>query len=83
MTKMKVDAGVQSGTVLRIKGKGMPALRGGSRGDLHVRLQLETPRHLDGAVKKALEELRGKLTEKNYPEAQEFKRTAGNFMEKM
>lgn len=83
MTKMKVEAGTQSGAVLRIKGKGMPALRGGSRGDLHVVLQLETPRHLDGEAKKMLAELQSKLSEKNYPEAQEFKRTAGPFMGKM
>ena len=83
MTKMKVEAGTQSGAVLRIRGKGMPALRGGSRGDLHVALQVETPVKLDGDAKKLLEELREKLTEKNFPQAEEFKRTAGPFLGKM
>ena len=83
MTKMKVEAGTQSGAVLRIKGKGMPALRGGGRGDLHVKLQVETPVHLDSASKKLLEELQKKLSEKNYPQTEEFKRAAGPFLGKM
>jgi molecular chaperone DnaJ len=83
MTKMKVEPGVQSGAVLRIKGKGMPALRGGGRGDLHVRLQIETPVDLDSETKKLLAELQSKLEEKNYPQAREFKRIAGPFSGKM
>jgi molecular chaperone DnaJ len=61
----------------------MPALRGGGRGDLHVKLQVETPVHLDGATKKLLEELQKKLSEKNYPQTEEFKRAAGPFLGKM
>ncbi len=83
MTKMKVEAGTQSGAVLRIRGKGMPALRGGSRGDLHVELHVETPVKLDSDTKKLLEELKNKLSEKNYPQAEDFKRTAGPFLGKM
>lgn len=83
MTKMKIDAGTQSGSVLRIKGKGMPSLRGGSRGDLHVRLQVETPVGLDGETKKQLEAIQSKLTEKNYPKSQDFRKIAGPFLGKM
>ena len=83
MTKMKIKPGTQSGAVLRIKGKGMPSLRGGSRGDLHVRLQIETPAALDGEVKKQLEEIQSKLSEKNYPQSQEFRKVAGPFLGKM
>ena len=83
MTKMKIDAGTQSGTVLRIKGKGMPSLRGGSRGDLHVRIQMETPVNLDKDTKKLLEELQAKLTEKNYPQTEAFRKTAGPFLGKL
>ncbi|MBE6368779.1 MAG: molecular chaperone DnaJ [Lentisphaerae bacterium] len=83
MTKMKIEPGTQSGAVLRIKGKGMPALRGGARGDLHVRLQIETPVKLDGDVRKKLGELQQKLGSKNYPAAEEFKKTAGPFLGKM
>ena len=82
MTRMKVEAGTQSGAILRIKGKGMPALRGGSRGDLHVKLQIETPVSLDSEAKKLLEELQKKLTEKNYPQGREFKKVAGPYLGK-
>jgi catechol 2,3-dioxygenase-like lactoylglutathione lyase family enzyme len=49
----------------------------------HVALQVETPVKLDGEAKKLLEELKEKLTEKNFPQAEEFKRTAGPFLGKM
>jgi molecular chaperone DnaJ len=39
-------AGLQSGDVLRLHGKGMPPLRGGRNGDLLVQVVVETPRHL-------------------------------------
>ena len=41
--KMNLSAGTQSGTRLRMKGKGMPGLRGGSRGDQYVQINVETP----------------------------------------
>lgn len=42
--KMKVPAGTQSGSVFRIRGKGIPrASGGGGRGDCHVRVTVETP----------------------------------------
>ena len=52
-----VPAGTPSGHVARVKGKGLPGLRGG-RGDLHVRLRVWVPTRLSGADKKLLEELR-------------------------
>jgi len=52
-----VAAGTPSGQVARVKGKGLPGLRGG-RGDLHVRLRVWVPTRLTGADKKLLEELR-------------------------
>jgi molecular chaperone DnaJ len=38
--------GLQSGDVLRLPGKGMPAVRGGRSGDLLVQVVVETPKHL-------------------------------------
>ena len=83
MTKMKIEPGTQSGSVLRIKGKGMPSLRGGVRGDLHVRIQVETPVNLDKDTKKLLEDLQARLTEKNYPQTEAFRKTAGPFLGKL
>jgi molecular chaperone DnaJ len=52
-----VPAGTPSEHVVRLKGKGLPGLRGG-RGDLHVRLRVWVPTKLAGPERKLLEELR-------------------------
>ena len=54
---MKIPSGIQSGQILRMKGKGFPKVRGSSRGDQLVRVQLETPKSLSSKQKKLLEEL--------------------------
>jgi molecular chaperone DnaJ len=43
---VKIAPGTQAGTVLRLKGRGLPHLGSGSRGDLHVRLGIWTPERL-------------------------------------
>ena len=55
--KLKIPSGIQSGQILRMKGKGFPKVRGSSRGDQLVRVQLETPKSLSSKQKKLLEEL--------------------------
>ena len=52
-----VTAGTASGHVARVKGKGLPGLRGG-RGDLQVRLRVWVPSKLSAPERKQLEELR-------------------------
>ena len=42
-----VEPGTQPGASLRIRGKGVPHLRGTGRGDLHVHLDVRTPTKLD------------------------------------
>ncbi|MCC6347999.1 MAG: molecular chaperone DnaJ [Candidatus Eisenbacteria bacterium] len=54
---LDVSAGTASGQVVRVRGKGLPGLRGG-RGDLQVRLRVWVPSRLAAAEKKLLEELR-------------------------
>ena len=53
---LKVPAGIQTGTVLRIKGKGIPNLRGSGRGDEHVRVKVTTPQKLSTKQKELLKE---------------------------
>jgi molecular chaperone DnaJ len=55
--KQVLRAGIQSGDVLRIGGKGMPSLRGGRRGDLLAQLIVETPRHLNQRQEELFREL--------------------------
>src|SRR5580700_3114179 len=52
---LKIPAGTQSGTTFRLRGKGMPHLRGGSQGDQLVRVQIEVPTSLTAEQRKALE----------------------------
>lgn len=52
---LKIPAGTQSGTTFRIKGKGMPSLRGGHQGDQIVRVHVEVPSKLTAEQRKALE----------------------------
>ncbi len=54
-TKLKIPAGTQTGKVFRLKGKGIPALSGGGRGDEHVRVFVETPTHLTKEQRELLE----------------------------
>jgi molecular chaperone DnaJ len=53
---MKIPAGTQSGKVFRLKAKGMPDLRGGSQGDLYVRVMIQVPSRLSVEQRKLLEE---------------------------
>jgi molecular chaperone DnaJ len=53
----KLKPGLQSGEAVRIAGKGMPNLRSGRRGDLHVVVLVETPRNLSKRQEELLREL--------------------------
>ena len=55
--KIKVPNGTQTGTVFRIKGKGMPVLGGRGRGDLFVSVSVITPTSLTREQRKLLEQL--------------------------
>jgi molecular chaperone DnaJ len=68
-----VEPGTQTGMVLRFRHKGVPHLQGRGRGDLLVRIVVETPEHLDDAQRVLLEqfaEIRGEAI--SPPEHGEF-----------
>ncbi len=48
--------GTQPGTVLRVRGQGVPSIRGGQRGDLYAKINVEVPRKLSQTQKDALRE---------------------------
>ena len=52
--KMKVPPGTQSGTIFRLKGKGLPSLRGYGQGDEYVKIIVETPTNLNEEQKELL-----------------------------
>ena len=54
MAKLEIPAGTQSGTVLTLKDKGVPHLRGHGKGDLKVRLTVVTPKKLSDKQRQLL-----------------------------
>jgi molecular chaperone DnaJ len=54
--QIKIPPGTQPGTVFRLKGKGVKNLQGYGFGDLHVRIVVEVPTHLNNAQKAKLQE---------------------------
>ncbi len=71
--KYKVPAGTQPGTKFRIKGKGVPNVRNGRKGDLYIKVNLEVPTKLNAEQKKAVEDMGKKLDEKCYKGKSRFK----------
>ncbi len=53
---LKIPAGTQPNSALRMRGLGMPNLRGGAKGDLYVRVNVEVPQKLTDEQRKKLEE---------------------------
>ena len=69
--RVKVPQGAQSGKQMRLRGKGMPALRGAGTGDMVIELAVETPVNLTTRQKELLREFE-KLSEENNPEGNSF-----------
>ena len=66
--KIKVDAGTQSGTVVRLRNKGLPTVNGyGGTGDLYVKFAVWIPKKLDREEKAVIESLRDKEAFKPNP----------------
>jgi molecular chaperone DnaJ len=70
--KLRVPAGTQPGTVLRIKGKGVPHRAGLGRGDQRVEVTVEVPTRLTLRQRQLLEELARELGEDVLPERKSF-----------
>lgn len=66
--RIKLPAGTPNGKVLRLRGKGMPSLHGRT-GDLHLRIDLETPIKLNSKQKKALKAFQDQVSDANFSEA--------------
>ncbi len=71
-SRVKVPAGTQTGKQLRLRAKGMPALRGGGAGDMVVELAVETPVNLSKRQQELLREFEKLEAEDNNPEGSSF-----------
>jgi len=80
--RVQIPAGSQSGRQMRLRGKGMPALRGGGVGDMFIELAVETPVNLTARQKELLKEF-DELGEDNHPESKSFFSSVKSFWERM
>ena len=70
--RITVPAGTQSGHQFRLRGKGMPALRGAGQGDLYIEVKVETPVNLNKRQRELLEEFHKSGTRSTSPESEGF-----------
>ena len=69
---LKIPEGIQSGTVLKIRGKGIQVLRGEGRGDEFVKIKVLTPKNLSAYQRKLLQDFDKGGNENNNPEQKSF-----------
>ncbi|QIE46767.1 molecular chaperone DnaJ [Pseudohalocynthiibacter aestuariivivens] len=81
-SRVKIPAGSQSGRQMRLRNKGMPALRGGGSGDMFIELAVETPVNLTSKQKELLREFEA-LSEDNNPESKSFFSSVKSFWDSM
>ena len=77
--KIKIPPGTQSGKQFRLRGKGMPHMRGNSVGDLYVQVNTEVPISLNKEQKELLEKFREIENEKSNPSIKKFFQKAKSF----
>ena len=76
---VRIPEGTASGKIFRLKGKGIPDLRGYGRGDLNVRLYIEVPKKLNSEQRKKLQEFSDLCDDNTHPERQSFFKKAKDF----
>jgi molecular chaperone DnaJ len=77
--KIKIPDGTQSGKQFRLRGKGMPYMRGSGTGDLYVQINTEVPISLNKEQKELLEKFREIENEKSNPSITQFFKKAKTF----
>ncbi|MAY86217.1 molecular chaperone DnaJ [Arenibacterium halophilum] len=80
--RVQIPAGSQSGRQMRLRGKGMPPLRGTGNGDMYIELAVETPVNLSSRQKELLKEFED-LGEDNNPESKSFFSSVKSFWDGM
>jgi molecular chaperone DnaJ len=69
--RLKIPAGTQTGTYFRLKGKGVPHLRGYGQGDQHVKVTVVTPTKLSDEQRELLRQLSGSSVDETTSEHHE------------
>jgi molecular chaperone DnaJ len=76
---LKIPAGTQSGTTFRLKGRGMPHLRGGGHGDQLIRVHVEVPTSLSSEQRRKLEDFAQACGDADEPVSKSFFQKAKKF----
>ena len=79
VANLKIPSGTPNGKLFRLRGKGMPSLRGMGTGDLVVRIVFEVPQRLTAKQRGLLDDLAKILEPENFPEAQKLSVAAKKF----
>lgn len=70
--KYRIGEGTQTGTVFRLRGKGVKRLNRSDRGDQYVKVFVEVPKNLNKKQKELLQQLESSLESKNYSKRDTF-----------
>lgn len=79
---LKIPGGTQTGTTFRLKGQGMPHLKGSYKGDLFVHVDIEVPKKLNEEQKRALEAFALVAGDAEHPVGDSFFEKAKRFFDK-
>ncbi len=71
-TRVKILEGTQAGRQFRLKGKGMPVMRGKATGDMYIQVEVETPRNLTRKQKDILKEFDKSSSDSTSPDSSSF-----------
>ena len=77
-TRVKIPQGSQNNKQLRLKGKGMPSIRGSSKGDLYIEILVETPVNLNAEQIQLLKQFENSCKDNN-PANKDFFSKVKNF----
>jgi len=81
--RIAIPEGTQSGRQFRLRGKGMPGLRGQGKGDLYVQAVIETPVKLSRRQKELMRQFEAASSDKNTPESAGFFARVKEFWEEL
>ena len=79
VANLRLPAGTPNGKLFRLRGKGMPDLRGGMAGDLVAQVVFEVPQRLTGKQRGLMEDIAKTLDASNFPEAEALARKVKTF----
>jgi molecular chaperone DnaJ len=72
VARITIPEGTQSGKTLRVKSEGFPNIHGSGKGDLLVRIQVETPTNLSDKQREILKQFAAVETPANFPKKKGF-----------